>query len=158
MASFFIRGRLTHSWGEIINDHLMSNNIANVTAEILGSQLVQLSWNYILQIWYLRNKELHGSTKEEQDRIRHQAMIKELRHIQEEHNDMTYMQCRLVGASEERMKAMTTNSLSLYLKGARILAKHNKKQRTANTQYLRITNFFKPKVRQKPNPKEDKSE
>jgi hypothetical protein len=156
----FMRGRLSLMWGEIINDHLSSSNIKNMSAETWGSQLVQLNWKYILLLWNQRNKELHGSTKEEQDKIRHHLLINELRHIQDEHKDMPNAQKRLVGLPEAHMVSITTNNLASYLKGARILAKHNKKQRTANLRYLRITNFFKPRTRSKPeqDPKEDKSE
>jgi hypothetical protein len=70
-----MRGRLTLLWGEIINDHLSQNDIANMTAEKWGTQLVQINWQHILQLWYLRNRELHGETKEEQEKKRHQEMI-----------------------------------------------------------------------------------
>jgi hypothetical protein len=67
------------------------------------------------------------------------------------------MQRHLISVLADRMESIATNSLVSYLKGARILAKHNKKQRTSNIRYIRITNFFQPKARVRRDPKEDKS-
>jgi hypothetical protein len=52
------------------------------------TKLVSLHWQYVLRLWHKRNQELHGVTKEEQDRKRHQDMINELQKIQKDHQDM----------------------------------------------------------------------
>jgi hypothetical protein len=52
----FLKGRLTITWGEIINNHIAANEIPSSSAEQLGIKLIQLNWKHILQLWYTRNE------------------------------------------------------------------------------------------------------
>jgi hypothetical protein len=139
----FIRGRLLITWGQIVNDHMVHNGITSTTAEKWGSALTKLNWEYVLRILTKQNEELHGLTKEYQDRLQKQDMTAELKQLQQEHLDMPHIQRRLISASEERMKEMTKFRLASYLAGARILAKANKSLCTANGRFYRRMNFFK---------------
>jgi hypothetical protein len=78
----FIRGRLSITWGTIINYHLAHNNITDTNAENWGEQIASLNWDYVLRLWNTRNQELHGVDKNEQEQRKKQYMISELRHIQ----------------------------------------------------------------------------
>jgi hypothetical protein len=94
-----------------------------MTAETWGTKLAFLNWQYILKLWYTRNKELHGTTKEEQGHKRHQDLVNKLRYIQQQHQDMPLIQRRLIAAHEERIKAMQLNSLASYIRGERVTSK-----------------------------------
>jgi hypothetical protein len=153
-----MRGRISITWEEIINNHLTSNMITNITAEQWGEQLIQINWRYILQMWYVRNEAIRETTKEEQNAKRKHQMMEEFKYIQGEYSDMPSSDRRFINIKESQMENMSANHLASYIAGARILANYNKKNRVANRRYQKIIQFFKPIKCHDKKCKEDKSE
>jgi hypothetical protein len=54
-------------------------------SEKWGIQLIRIYWTYILRMWDCRNKEVHGTTKDEQLQKQKQDMIAEMKMIQLDH-------------------------------------------------------------------------
>jgi hypothetical protein len=73
----FMRGRISITWSEIINNHLEANEIKSITADQWGTKLVNINWMYIQQIWKARNKVVHGLTKEHQHKKKKYDMMEE---------------------------------------------------------------------------------
>jgi hypothetical protein len=94
----------------------------NITAEQWGKQLIQITWRYILQMWCVRNKAIHGTTKEEQNAKRKHQMMEELKYIQGKRSDMPISDRRFININESQMENMSMNHLVSYIAGARILA------------------------------------
>ena len=87
---YFIRGRVSMDWGAIINVHLQTNKITNVTAEQWGSKMLAINWTFILQIWSLRNEETLGKTNEDVLNKRRAKVLVELQHISATNQDITW--------------------------------------------------------------------
>jgi hypothetical protein len=63
----FVRGRIATKWGLIIQHHLLTLEMTkSFTQEKWGTQLIKICWTYVLQMWDIRNKELHRGTKAKQ--------------------------------------------------------------------------------------------
>jgi hypothetical protein len=66
----FIRGRITMSWSEIINNHLEERKIKNINAEQWGTDLLSINWRFVIRMWNQRNQEVLGSTETEKEERR----------------------------------------------------------------------------------------
>jgi hypothetical protein len=60
----FVRGKVVIEWGNLINDHIATQRRYLFNAEHWGTKLLSINWKYILELWELRNKEVHGDTSE----------------------------------------------------------------------------------------------
>jgi hypothetical protein len=72
----FIRGRLSLKWERIIKSHLQRNGISNITAEQWGSDLLQINWEHIIELWLQGNIEVHESSEAEQTERRKNSSMK----------------------------------------------------------------------------------
>jgi hypothetical protein len=69
-------------WGNLINNHSTKKNNPSANAEQWGAKLLSINWNYILELWKIRNLEVHGDTPEKTETIHHTPMIREIIRIQ----------------------------------------------------------------------------
>jgi hypothetical protein len=140
----FARGRMVIEWGTMINDHLATQCQYNFNAEHWGSKLLSINWKYILELWELRNKELHGEAPEKAVSIRRQQMIDEILHIQNTHTHLSLSDRELINRDIILLQAMTTSSLTAYLYGARTVVE-TARQHPRVTGQQRIQKFFQPR-------------
>jgi hypothetical protein len=66
----FARGRIAIEWGNAINEHLARQTWYSFNAEHWGSKILSINWKYILQLWMIRNTEVHGNTAEKTEYIK----------------------------------------------------------------------------------------
>jgi hypothetical protein len=78
----FAKGRMVIEWGNIINDHSAKRNNPSMIAEQWGTKLLAINWNYILELWKLRNLAVHSDTSDKTEPIHRTTMITEILHIQ----------------------------------------------------------------------------
>jgi hypothetical protein len=99
-----------------------------------------------LELWELRNKEVHGETPEKIEIIRRQSMIDEIKHIQMAHAHLSASARALIRRDVISLRAMTTSSITAYLYGAKELVEEYR-QNTINveTGQQRIQQFFQPR-------------
>jgi hypothetical protein len=112
----------------LVKNHLSTlETTKGYTYDKWGIQLIKTCWNYLLRMWDICNKELHGRTKEEQLQKQKQDMIAELTMIQSDHWDLPESTRQRIYRSEDRMETMKNPHLEQYLYGACILAKVNQR-------------------------------
>jgi hypothetical protein len=66
-------------WSTITYLH---NDDKLLTQKIGESKLLTINWKYILELWELRNKEVHSDTPTKAISIKRQHMIDKILHIQ----------------------------------------------------------------------------
>jgi hypothetical protein len=101
-------------WGHLINEHLSKRREYSFNAEHWGAKLLAINWNYILELWKLRNSET--------ETIRRTTMIAEILHIETSLNFLPMLDRQLISRDQTSLRAMSTTSISSYLYGARMLA------------------------------------
>jgi hypothetical protein len=141
----FIRGRMLIEWGNMINDHLSTQRRYNFNAEHWGSKVLAINWKFILELWDLRNKEVHGDTPETAAFIRRQNMINEIKHIQETNTHLPASAKALINRDVISLRAMTTSSIAGYLYGAKELVEEYRQHSNVETGQQRIQQFFQPR-------------
>jgi hypothetical protein len=125
----FVRGRVSIDWGAIINVHLQTNKITNITAEQWGSKMLAINWKFILQIWSIRNEETLGKTNEDVLNKRRAKVLVELQHISATNQDIAGDNADILNVNMEEYQKMNANQVETILYSARILAKINKRKR-----------------------------
>jgi hypothetical protein len=141
----FVRGRMVIKWGSLINDYLSKQRRYNFNAEHWGSKLLLINWQYILELWELRNKETHGETSEKAETIKSQNMIEEIIHIQTTHTHLPQSDRDLINRDRISLRAMTTSALAAYLYGAKELVEASRQYTPRETGQQRIQQFFQPR-------------
>jgi hypothetical protein len=117
----FIRGRMTITWGTLINRHVAKQKRYTFNAEHWGTKLMSIHWKYILRIWETRNKEVKGDTPAKVELIRRQNMIDEIKQIQETNTNIPLFARNLISRDIVSLRSMSTPSLSAYLYGTRMV-------------------------------------
>jgi hypothetical protein len=108
---------------------------------------MNINWKYILELWDLRNKEVKGDTPTKVESIQRHEMIEEIVEIQKTHTHLPSFARNLISRDTVSLRAMSTNSISAYVYGARMVAEaarvHGKDldQRT-------LTQFFESRQQQ----------
>jgi hypothetical protein len=142
---------MTIEWGHLINEHLSKRREYSFNAEHWGAKLLAINWNYILELWKLRNSDVHGDTPEKTETIRRTTMIVEILHIQTSLNFLAMLDRQLISRDETSLREMSTTSISSYLYGARMLAESTSDEDRQQGMQL-IRNCFQPRQRSTKNP------
>jgi predicted Abi (CAAX) family protease len=83
----FVQGKMNIDWGELINNQY---------------------WKHILQLWAIRNQEVHGETPEQIELIHRTTMIAKIVDIQNSHQHLPLSACDLISRDEAALRAMST--------------------------------------------------
>jgi hypothetical protein len=89
----FVRGRLSLSWGILINHFLLDQKLDEkaMTPECWGIKVVSIIWCSVVEIWTHRNNVEHGSTPEQRLSIRRAKLIAEIKTIQDSDPAVSYI-------------------------------------------------------------------
>jgi hypothetical protein len=145
----FIRGRLSIEWGNIVQSHLETNQIKNMSAEKWGSDLLFINWKHILKIWRERCEEVHGKTPEQIEKSSKARLLEEIRHIQSSNTNLAHSEHNWILEHIDTLSEYNSKTLASWLYGAKIISKINKtkmqyhyKQNTARHLYSNSTNII----------------
>jgi hypothetical protein len=142
----FVRGRMNIEWGDITNNHLATKPNHSFNAEHWGAKLIAIHWKHMLELWSIRNQEVHGETPEQTEEINRTTMIAEIIDIQQSHQHLPISSRELISRDKTSLQDMPTPSLSLYLYGAIMLAESAKKHPN-KIETRPISKFFQPRSR-----------
>jgi hypothetical protein len=127
--------------GNIINEHLSKQSRYSFNAEHWGVKILSINWKYIIQLWSVRNTEVHGDTKEKTEYIKRQEMIQEILYIQSTHTHLSMDERSLINRDINSLQGMNTSSITAYLYGAQMLVQSTKNM-VQETNQPTITSFF----------------
>jgi hypothetical protein len=142
----FARGRMTIEWGNIINQHLETKPQHSFNAEHWGAKLVAIHWKHILELWSVRNSEVHGDTLEQTEQVHRTTMIDEIVEIQNAHQHLPASALELISRDKAALQEMSTSSITSYLYGAKMLDESVKKHQN-DQDTVPISTFFQPRQR-----------
>jgi hypothetical protein len=93
-------------WGELINNHLANKPNHSFNAEHWGAKLIAIHWKYVLELWAIRNQEVHRETPEQIESIHRTTMIAEIVKIQEAHQHLPLSARDLISRNDTALRAM----------------------------------------------------
>jgi hypothetical protein len=99
----------------MINNHLSTQRQYTFNAKQWGSKVLSINWKYILELWELRNKDVHGDTPEKAETIKQTHIIDEIIHIQGSHSHLLVSARALISRDRISLRAITTLAISAYL-------------------------------------------
>jgi Reverse transcriptase (RNA-dependent DNA polymerase) len=137
----FIRGRASMEWGTLINQHLGTQKRQKISAEQWCAQLFAINWKHILDMWSIRNQEIHGSTPAEAERIQRDNLIEEIIFIRDQHQDIPLSTRDLINKDRSELVTMSVRSLSTYLYSQKLIVKAHRRH-NRNTSNNTITKYF----------------
>jgi hypothetical protein len=122
----FIRGRVSLDWGNLINNHLASENIPHINAEKWGVELLKINWKYILKIWRDRCEDLHGRTPEQNESYKKNRILEEIKDIQSNNTHLNSTPHAWILDEMDKLQTYDSKALQTWVYGAKIIAKRNK--------------------------------
>jgi hypothetical protein len=137
---------MTIEWANIINQHLATKPKHSFNAEHWGAKLVAIHWKHILELWLVRNSEVHGDTPEQTEQFHRTTMIDKIVERQNAHQHLPASAWELISRDKAALQEMSTSSITSYLYGAKMLAESVKKHQNEQDT-VPISNFFQPQQR-----------
>jgi hypothetical protein len=122
----FVRGRISISWGNIVNKQL-SGTTDNFNTEAWGSKLVSINFKYILLLWEHRCKEEHGKNAEEIEYNLKRKLLEEIYHIRDKFRSNHFKDNNFINCNLHKLQEQDSGQLQGWLAGARILFNKFKK-------------------------------
>ena len=123
-----IRGRISIEWGSIINEHQTNSEKKDCKTETWGANLLHINWKYIIKLWAVTCKEVHGTTNNEANIIKKEGMLEEIRHIQALNRELLLQDIKWLHKDMENIDKYGNTALESWIYGAKIAAKINQRK------------------------------
>jgi hypothetical protein len=121
----FIKGRISREWASFINHALKETDQATkyYTSETWGTDIISLSWKFVLAIWQQRNLDTHGTTSKEKSDKSKERLMNEALWIQEQNRNIQGEDRDYILTTPELLENMLPSNLQAWLRNVKILIK-----------------------------------
>jgi hypothetical protein len=133
----FARGRISLSWGKLINDTFPDDNF---DAEVWGTKLIDINFEHLLLFWEHRCQNEHGVTKEEQETILKKKLLNEILHMQQTSLPRNDSDAKILHHDFDELSRLDCKQLQDWMVGAKILYNICKKNIQKVPTYFNDTN------------------
>jgi hypothetical protein len=116
----FFSGKVTQEWMKLQNES--TNKTAGKKREgyVWGASIVEITLTHFIQLWELRNEEVHGKTAEQQDRTRKTKLSIDARKLNELKDKARPVDMGLFHADiEEYLERSTAQTIGTYISSHR---------------------------------------
>jgi hypothetical protein len=114
----FARGRLSMTWGNIINNHFTTKQF---DAEAWGSHIIDINFKYLLLFWEDRCSNEHGTTNEEQETKKKKKLLNEILHMQQTSYPRNDNDAKIMHHDFEDLRKLDCNQLQDWMVGAKLI-------------------------------------
>jgi hypothetical protein len=114
----FVRGRISITWGNLINDTITKQEF---DAEKWGTKIIDINFKYLLLFWEHRCLNEHGTTGDEQESKLKTKLLNEIMHMQQTSLPRNDNDAKILHHDFEALRKLNSNQLQDWIVGARII-------------------------------------
>lgn len=124
-------GRLAHNWGIIIANHLHLHKVnpKQMTALIWGRKFAGLMFQFILDVWKLRNEEAHLSWRHHESSLTRERLMAQIEALQSSNPDIEYSERDFIYKPLETLQGYSIRNLRGWYLMAMDIVKHSIRRR-----------------------------
>jgi hypothetical protein len=125
-----LSGRLTHTWGTIIANHLHQQKTSDIdmTALTWGRKFVRLMFDLVLQLWSQRNDDGHFSSRIHDSKLTRDRLMANIEAMQSSNPDIQHSDRVFIYKSIENLQTYSLSNLQAWYRMAKNIIMANKKR------------------------------